>query len=477
MALSIRGQLILTFLGAVALALVATALALLAALGVLMGGGGAEVLDTLSETAAVRARAAEVGGAVRAGGDPALIRRAAIPPDLPDDRRVQVVALDGTVWADSRGGAGRAVSVAEAMRWLQMEQTAPPGVLLREPIYVDGELWGYYLHTRLLAVSPTPVGTGSAANRSVGLVMLGGQAVALVSSLLLFWAFGRRLVQPVRHLSRVVAALAGGDLTARSQLHARRDELGQLARDVDSMAARLQEAAAQVAAADQARRYMIAAVSHDLRTPLTAVLAHAEAVRTGVSEDPARSLVVMEEKGLQMKDLIDDLFELAALDADVGRWRTAPGDVAELVRQAVAAALPELEQAGFAVDVDIPPGPVPAQLPQGKLERVLDNLLDNARKYGAPGGWLGVRLLARGDWIRVEVADHGPGIPPGEQERVFDRFYRAGRAGAAGTRGSGLGLAIARETMLRLGGRIGVESPPGGGTRFWLEVPAAGSEM
>ncbi|HYG57612.1 MAG TPA: HAMP domain-containing sensor histidine kinase [Symbiobacteriaceae bacterium] len=329
------------------------------------------------------------------------------------------------------------------------------------------------------ALSQLPAATdrAQAVSRSMqrisGWVMTTAQGFVLLVSLLLFLSFGRQLVRPVRMLSAVVRRIADGDLTARASLNPRHDELGQLARDVDLMAARLQEAQERAAAAEEARRYTLAAVSHDLRTPLTALLAHAEAVRTGVVEDSGRSLEVIQEKGLQMKGLIDDLFELASLDADRGPWRTRRVDVAETVREAVVGMLPQMEAAGMAVDPDIPDEPLLADLPTGKLERVLDNLLSNALKYGSTGGWLGIRVRRREGCIWVAVTDRGPGIPPDEHRRIFDPFYRADRARSGNLRGSGLGLAVAARIMERLGGRIGVESPHEGGACFWIEVPTA----
>jgi signal transduction histidine kinase len=106
---------------------------------------------------------------------------------------------------------------------------------------------------------------------------------------------------------------------------------------------------------------------------------------------------------------------------------------------------------------------------------VLGNLLTNARKYGGAGGSLRVQVTAQGDNVRIEIADRGPGISAAEQQHVFDRFYRAGTAGASRVGGSGLGLAVAREIVERLGGQIGVKSPPDGGARFWVELPRTGA--
>lgn len=155
------------------------------------------------------------------------------------------------------------------------------------PVRVNGSLWGYYVYVppaanRLGSVSRQ---SGVPINQVSGYVMMAGQAIALLVSILLFWNVGRSLVRPVWALSAVVRRVAAGDLSARAGPTTRTDELGQLAQDVDRMTARLEAAQHQAAVAEQARRYTLAAVSHDLRSPLTALLAHAEALDRGLSDD------------------------------------------------------------------------------------------------------------------------------------------------------------------------------------------------
>lgn len=478
MRLSLRAKLLFTFLGALG---ISVAVAVLSVLILLTAGsrlGGEAYMETMQSFPAMAADAARaVGEAVAAGGDMGTVQQAAELDTLPPGARARVVSLDGVVWADSAGDAGRGLESSEALRWLEMEQDSPPELVFTEPILTPaGATWGYYVLSRgFEAPLPFKLRTGSPAQNTAGLVVLGGQGLALLAAFLLFWTFGWHAVRPISRLSAVVSRIAAGDLNARTGLGARGDELGQLARDVDSMAARLQEAQRQAAAADEARRFTVAAVSHDVRTPLTGLLAHAEALRSGIADDPDQSLAIIQEKGLFIRDLLNDLFELAALDADQSAWTLTRTDVAELVRRAVAGVMPDLDQAGVTVEADIPEDPVWADLPRGKLERVLDNLLSNARKYGATGGWLGLRVAAESGAVIIDVADRGPGIPPEEQAHVFDRYYRTGTARAGHARGAGLGLAVAHEIVSRLGGRVSVESPAGGGARFRVKLPLAGS--
>lgn len=412
--------------------------------------------------------------AIESGASPENIRAAAVPPDLPSGVRVQVVDPSGVVLIDTHGGEGRRLAAKEVLEWVRgLSTEGRREITTSRAIYVHGKLWGYYAVSFVATFSPNlSLGEGTSESRLTTWVILGGQVLAFTGCVLVFWFFGLHLVRPIRQLSGVVGQIAKGDLSVRSNLSGRRDELGQLASDIDAMAASLQHAREQAATAERSRRYLVAAASHDLRTPLTAMLAHAEALRTGITEDPHKSLAMIEEKGLLLKRLIEDLFELAALDATQERWQTLRTDLAELVRRSVVGALPDLEAAGFEVEADIPEEPVWANLAPGKLERVLDNLLSNAAKYGAEGGWIGVRVARIGDRLRVEVADRGPGVPAEEHMHVFERFYRADVARSGQVKGSGLGLAIAREIVLRHGGSIGLDNPAEGGARFWLELPS-----
>lgn len=471
MRLKIRTKLVLTFLGALVIAAVALAAGIAAVILTISGGVGELNAFQVGKLSTKQRQLVEE--ALASGADAAAVRQAAVPADLPTGVRIRLVDKAGKVWVDTEGNEGRIATGPELVQWLDTISDPQSGmVTMPERVTVNGEPWGFYgvtfashygLNINLNDDSPQ--------SRLAVAIFLGGMALALIVNIALFWVFGLHMVKPLRRLSGVVSQIAAGDLSARASLTKRGDELGQLAADLDLMAARLEEARDTAQAADEARRYLVAAVSHDLRTPLTALLGHAEAIRTGVTDDPQQSLAVIEEKGLLLKSLINDLFELAAMDAAPARWQTVRTDLAELVRQSVVGILPELEAAGIEVEAEIPDGPVYANLAPGKLERVMDNLLANGRKYGASGHWLGIKVERVGEQIRVEVANRGEPIPPEVAAQIFKRFYRADGARTSGIGGAGLGLAIAREIIVRHGGEIGVESQATGGAVFWFTVP------
>jgi signal transduction histidine kinase len=470
----IRTKLVLTFLAALLIAVVTLVGALAVGIVVIQTHANVESISFIDAGRIIVQHGPKVATAVTNGASPAEIQLAAVPQPLPVGVRIRVIDNSARVWVDTDGGAGRTATGAEMMEWVRSFTDKESRIItMPQEITVNGKSWGFYGVTYTSPYGLTfNLNQNSRQNRLAAIVFLVGLALPLTVNIALFWAFGWHIVKPLQRLSSVVSQIAAGDLTARTELGNRRDELGQFAHDLDQMTTRLGEAREQAATAEKARRYLVAAVSHDLRTPLTALLAHAEAVRTGVSEDQAQSIAIIEEKGLLLNRLIGDLFELAALDATQQRWQLVRIDLAELVRQSVLGILPELEAASMEVDADIPEEPLWANLAPGKLERVMDNLIANARKYGDSGRWIGVRVNRLDSRIRVEVANHGPAIPEELFSHLFERFYRSDTARSTTDDGSGLGLAIAREIVVRHNGQIGVENPPEGGVRFWFEVPA-----
>jgi|GEM_PF-3556033 len=470
---TIRTKLILTFVLAVLFSLAALIGPVLFVVFVKLEQAGAGTYGPIRAEQVAAERVAAVAALVAntATPDAAALRVAAVPPDLPNGARVQVINSEGRVLLDTNGNDGRWLSPAEAVAWVRAVKAVPQeSMSLVEPILVEGREWGYY---GLSFPSPDLLRDPSV-ERSVQQLMFGGLGLSVIVSLILFLFFSLHLERPIRRLSAVIHQIARGDLSARADLGRRNDELGRLSQDLNAMTNRLQEAREAAQAATASHRYMVAAASHDLRTPLTALLAHAEALRSGLADDPERSLTIIYEKGLHLKRLSDDLFELAALDAQAEPWPMERRDLSELLRQMVVSHLPAMEEAGLELQVEIPEQPLWVRTAPGKIDRVLDNLLSNAVKYGGSGGWLAVGAQQVGERVRVWVADRGPGVPALERPLVFNRFYRADGARSR-SGGTGLGLAIAREVIIRHGGEIGVEDQPGGGARFWFDLPLSDS--
>lgn len=229
---------------------------------------------------------------------------------------------------------------------------------------------------------------------------------------------------------------------------------------------------------DEARRRLIAAVSHDLRTPLASLRLLVDAVDDGVAtgEIRARYLREMRTHVEALSVLIDDLFELSRLEAGEISWSMHQVELGELVSETVAALRAQAEERGVMVAADAAPS-LAAHANAEKLQRVLFNLIVNAIRHTPADGSVVVRARPAGDGSRlveVEVVDDGAGVPAAERERVFEPFYRGGEDGTArSSDGAGLGLAIARAIVEAHGGRIWLEPAVPRGTRVRFTLPAA----
>ncbi len=258
-----------------------------------------------------------------------------------------------------------------------------------------------------------------------------------------------------------------------------RDELADLAAAANAMIVRLGEEERAHDAADAARRSLVAAVSHDLRTPLASLRLLVESVEDGVAtgETRARYLREMRTHVAALSVLIDDLFELSRLEAGEIAWSMHQVELGELVSETVAALRAQAAERGVAVAAELPEGSLAAQANAEKVQRVLFNLIVNAIRHTPADGSVVVRARAAADGedaVEVEVVDDGAGIAAEERERVFEPFYRGGEDGAArSSDGAGLGLAISRAIVEAHGGRIWLEPAAPRGTRVRFTLPAA----
>jgi len=295
-----------------------------------------------------------------------------------------------------------------------------------------------------------------------------GAVLAVASVLAAVWV-GAMAMFVSNHDALVISAMAGvgGVVAVRAaQLLAQG-----VVDDVDAMHREI----------DDARRRLIAAVSHDLRTPLASLRLLVDAVDDGVAtgEIRARYLREMRTHVGALSVLIDDLFELSRLEAGEIAWSMHQVELGELVSETVAALRAQAAERGVIVAAELPADrSLAAHANAEKVQRVLFNLVVNAIRYTPADGSVVVRAQPARDGSRaveVEVVDDGAGVPAAERERVFEPFYRGGEDGAArSSDGAGLGLAIARAIVEAHGGRIWLEpaSPRGTRVRFTLPVAA-----
>jgi len=278
------------------------------------------------------------------------------------------------------------------------------------------------------------------------------------------------LARRIEELRRGTARLAAGDLDTEVPADGH-DELAMLAGDFNRMARELREAAAREREMDKARRDLVAAVSHDLRTPLASARALIEAVADGVTGDAemeARYLASARGEIEKLGRLVDDLFELSRIDAGMLRLELEEASLRDLISDTLSSFKPRAEDKGVNIIGEVSDGVDPVLASPPRLQRVLDNLLGNALRHTPPGGEIHLRVEPGDGVARVEVSDTGEGIAREDLPYVFDRSFRGERSRASGgdDSGAGLGLAIARGLIEAHGGEIGVESHPGHGSRF-----------
>ncbi|MBF6301724.1 HAMP domain-containing protein [Nocardia amamiensis] len=284
---------------------------------------------------------------------------------------------------------------------------------------------------------------------------LAAMVIALATSQVL--AHG--ITRPLREMTAAAKRMAHGDYTHRVRASSR-DEVGQLAEAFNQMAADL-------AAADQQRRDLIANVSHELRTPVTALHAVLENLVDGVSQpDPAtlRTALAQTER---LTLLVSELLDLSSIEAGAFPLDREELPIAPLLADVVAEAEVMTAALGRGVrfHTDVLPGTARVYADRARLHQVLLNLLDNAARHGPAGGEVRIAVRVLPGEVVIDVEDDGPGIPPAERARVFDRFTRGGRTAGGGT---GLGLAISRWVVDLHGGTIAVADP---GSRIRVVLP------
>jgi signal transduction histidine kinase len=281
----------------------------------------------------------------------------------------------------------------------------------------------------------------------------------------------RGMTQPLRDMAEAARRMETGDYTTRVYT-ATRDEVGQLAAAFNRMSRELENL-------ETSRRELVANVSHELKTPITAIRAHLENLLDGVEEPDTETLQVMLSQSERLGRLVEQLLDLSKLESGDVPLRRERVSLAPLVSQVMS----EIEVASADRDVnvssDLPDDLPPVEADSERVHQVIFNLVDNAVRFTPEGGEVRIEAHRHNGSIEVRVADTGVGIPPEALPRLFERFYRVDPARARGDGGTGIGLAIARSVVEAHGGTIRAESEPGLGSTFTFDLPIglpAGSE-
>jgi two-component system OmpR family sensor kinase len=295
-------------------------------------------------------------------------------------------------------------------------------------------------------------------------------SAVLIALALLAWRVIGLGLRPLERMGETAAAIAAGDLSRRVEPATPTTEIGRLGLALNAMLARIEASfAAQTEVERQLRRF-VADASHELRTPLTSIRGYAEMLRRGAAESPADASTArrrIEEESVRMSHLVDDLLLLARLDQ--GRpLERRPVDLVKIARDACDDARAVAPRRSIRLDS---PGPLTIVGDDLRLRQVVGNLVRNALIHTPAASPVEVVVAASDGHARVSVIDHGPGLPPGEERRVFEPFHRADPGRSRDRGGSGLGLSIVAAVIAAHGGSVEVIATAGGGATFQFQLP------
>ncbi len=410
------------------------------------------------------------GGGRGPGGDPGR-RGANLPP--------------GT-YGERRDASGRRIGDPVVLSYGQADLPAPalPAALAPGALVTVGAEDGSGLEYRV-RVTPTRGAMGttvvaiplSAVDEALDqlLVVLALVIVAVLALLAaLAWILVGAGLRPLQRMGDTAGAIAAGDLARRVVDDDPRRVVGRLGVALNDMLARLERAFAEREASEGRLRRFLSDASHELRTPLASIRGYAELFRMGALREPddaAGALQRIEDEAARMGVLVEDLLVLARLDELRAPVRTEL-DVADLVEDAAADARATAPQR--AITAETGPGATIVCGDPDQLRQVLANLVRNALVHTPPDRPIEVRARRRNGRCELEVRDHGPGLPPGDPARLFDRFWRSeGPGRQKGRAGAGLGLAIVAQIAEAHGGAVSARDAEGGGASFVVDLPLA----
>ena len=329
------------------------------------------------------------------------------------------------------------------------------------PIQVNEEQVGQviFAESRGRNFSPPRNDFSDRVNGTIFWAALGATAVSLILGVLL----ARSLTRPIQELTLATQAVAQGDLAQAVPVRSD-DELGRLATAFNQMSTDLTQSR-------DLRRQMTADIAHDLRTPLSLILGHAEALSDGVLPPTPETFDVIHDEAQRLNRLVEDLRLLSLAEAGELPLMKRLVSPQSLLERAVVAHAPAAQQKHVELALEVPAALPDVAVDSDRMAQVLDNLLANALRYSPENGRIQLTARQTPTAIQLSVQDSGPGMAETELARVFNRFYRADKSRQRHEGGSGLGLAIAKSIVENHNGRIWAESTAGQGATFIIELP------
>ncbi len=295
----------------------------------------------------------------------------------------------------------------------------------------------------------------------------------LVLFVILFFIMTAGTLRYLSDISTTVNRIATGDLNVFVPVRSK-DELGNLADNVNRMASQLRKSISEEREAERTKAELITSVSHDLRTPLTSILGYLELVDHDNYQDEVELrhyVAIAHEKAQSLKGLIDDLFEFTQVNSGGYTIRSEDVNLGRLLEQLAEEFVPILEKAGMEYRLNLQEGKIQVRADPSLLVRVFENLMSNAVRYGSEGRFVDIELVQLGTQAVARIANYGSPIPESQLDRIFQRFVRVEDSRSRTTGGAGLGLAIAKSIIELHKGSIRAYNADGR-TVFEITLPA-----
>jgi signal transduction histidine kinase len=278
------------------------------------------------------------------------------------------------------------------------------------------------------------------------------------------------VTKPLDQLKIGAARLSGGDYSARVRLNGK-NEIGELSNSFDLMADQIQEEISLREKSESIRKQVTLDIAHDLKNPLAVISGYAEYCLKNPDQNNETYLNIINQKCSQVNGLINRLFELSKLESPEYKLNRKNCDFAEYIRMKCAELIQNLEAAGFEYDFEVPEQEIFLEADLKEMDRVLDNIFENALRYNKKGTKITLELKKLEDCVQIVIADNGIGIPQNYTESIFQPFTRTDEARSSETGGSGLGLAIVDKIVRLHQGNITLESDVGKGCAFKIRIP------
>jgi two-component system, OmpR family, sensor histidine kinase BaeS len=327
------------------------------------------------------------------------------------------------------------------------------------PIAENGEVIGFLIPLRgQFEGAPRELEFIQRINR----LLLYGALIGAVIALLLGVFLSRTLTRPIRELTQATHAVSEGNLSQQVPVRSN-DELGELAEAFNKMSSELSRSV-------NSRKQMTADIAHELRTPLSLILGHAEAVHDGVLPPTHENFEIIREEATRLEHLVNDLRLLSLADAGELSIHPQTMEPERLLQDVVSTYQYQAQRKNIGLELDIGSPLSPVEVDPGRMTQVLTNILDNALRYTLEGGRIVLSAKESKEKVELVIQDSGPGLKAEDLDRVFDRFYRTD-ASRQREGGSGLGLAIAKSIVQAHGGQVSAESAPGQGLKVIISLP------